>query len=176
MYPFIRMTYQILKHRNDAPLGPDGVHVSHHICWPWDIDFMLELNNGRTLTLYDLGRIPFSARTGLWDALQRRKWKMAMAGATVRWRRRVHMFQLLEMRTAYIGHDARFIYAEQTLRHKGETASSIVYRIAVTGGNGILPPSEVIKEMNGFDVEKPLPEWVVRWSDAENTRVWPPET
>lgn len=175
MYPFARMFYQILKHRNDDPLGPDGVHVSHHICWPWDIDFMLELNNGRTLTLYDLGRIPYSVRTGLWDALKRRKWQMAMAGASVRWRRRVHMFQKLEMRTGYIGHDARFLYMEQTLRYKGEAASSIVYRVAVTDKNGILPPVEVLKEMPGFDGGKPLPDWVVRWSDAENTRVWPPE-
>ncbi len=71
MYPFIRMGWQIFKHRNDPPLPPGGVHESSHYCLPWDLDLWRELNNGRTLTLYDLGRIPLAKRIGLIPALRR---------------------------------------------------------------------------------------------------------
>lgn len=65
MYPFVRLAKEFWKFRNAPGLPAFGEHVSHHICWPHDIDFWMELNNGRTLSLYDLGRIPLSKRTGL---------------------------------------------------------------------------------------------------------------
>ena len=65
MYPVIRMAKEIVKFRNAPALPITGTHVSQHICWPWDIDLWMELNNGRTLTLFDLGRIPLAIRTGL---------------------------------------------------------------------------------------------------------------
>ena len=54
MYPLIRLGIELALARAAPPLAVDGVHVSHHTCWPWDVDPWLELNNGRTLTLYDL--------------------------------------------------------------------------------------------------------------------------
>ena len=65
MYPFFRMAKELIIHRNAPPLEMGKSHISHHIRWPWDLDFWLELNNGRTLTLYDLGRIPLAKRIGL---------------------------------------------------------------------------------------------------------------
>lgn len=176
MYPFVRMAYQIWRHRNDGSLGVDETHVSHHICWPWDLDFMMELNNGRSLTLYDLGRIPYAKRIGLLDVLKKNDWTMAMAGATVRWRRRVRMFQKLKMHTHFLGRDARFIYMLQTLWHGEHPTSSIVYRIAIANKDGIIPTDKVAAQLpDGYAVEKVLPEWVQKWIDAENARTWPPE-
>ena len=60
MYPFLRLGLEVLRARRAPPLPIDGVHVSHHTCWPWDLDPWGELNNGRTLTLYDLGRVPLA--------------------------------------------------------------------------------------------------------------------
>ena len=62
MYPFIRMAKELLVFRNAPRLALGDTHISHHICWPWDLDVWMELNNGRTLTLYDLGRIPMAHR------------------------------------------------------------------------------------------------------------------
>ena len=50
MYPFIRLPWQFFKHRNDPALPPTGVHVSQHICWPWDLElpwFYLEISLGK---------------------------------------------------------------------------------------------------------------------------------
>ena len=74
MYPFLRMAKELIKNRTAPKLPVDGVHVSHHICWPWDLDVFAELNNGRTLSLFDLGRYGLAQRTGLNDALRKHKW------------------------------------------------------------------------------------------------------
>ena len=92
MYPFVRMVKEGWKFRKASALSLTDTHVSHHICWPWDLDMWVELNNGRTLTLYDLGRIPMAVRTGLIDVLRGNRWGITVAGNTVRYRRRVRAF------------------------------------------------------------------------------------
>jgi len=175
MYPLIRMIHQIAKHRNDPPLVLGEVHQSVHYCHPLDLDVWMELNNGRTLTLYDLGRIPMVRRTGLIGAMSKRGWSFTVAGVSVRYRRRVTVFNRLEMRSAVIGRDHRFIYIQQSMWHKGEAASSALFRLAVTGPDGIVPTEMVVTELGQPDWNPALPDWVQAWIDAEVQRVWPPE-
>ncbi|MEQ9675416.1 MAG: acyl-CoA thioesterase, partial [Roseovarius indicus] len=131
MYPFIRMFWQIWKYRKAPRLTIFDTHVSHHMCLPWDIDIWMELNNGRTLTLYDLGRIPMAYRVGLVDVLKRKRWGLTMAGASVRYRRRVRTFQTVEMHSRGAYWDDKFFYIEQSMWNKaGECTSHIVYRSA----------------------------------------------
>ena len=80
MYPLLRFAKETIKFRNAPPLAITEVHVSTHICWPWDLDPWIELNNGRTLTLFDLGRIPMAQRSGLIPVLRDRKWGITVAG------------------------------------------------------------------------------------------------
>ena len=86
MYPFLRMAKELWLNRNAPPLPITGTHLSQHICWPWDLDPWRELNNGRTLTLYDLGRLPLGLRTGLHRVLAANGWGMTVAGNTTRYR------------------------------------------------------------------------------------------
>lgn len=175
MYPFIRMFKELIKNARAQPLSVLGTHVSHHRCWPWDLDLWRELNNGRTLTLYDLGRIPLAGRTGLTKVLLKNRWGLTMAGASVRYRKRVRMFERVEMHSRVAGWDDRFIYVEQSMWKGQDCANQIVYRSAVTGKNGILPTAEVLEAM-GFEGPDPvLPPWIQAWIDADAQRPWPPE-
>lgn len=176
MYPIIRFAKDALRARSLPPLALGETHVSHHICWPWDLDIWMELNNGRTLTLYDLGRIPLAQRSGLITLLARRRWGLTMAGAVVRYRRRVRAFDRIEMRSRLLGWDDRFMYLEQSMwKTNGDCASHAVYRGAVTDRSGIIPTQTVMQAMGKADTPPPpLPEWVARWLEAEDLRPWPP--
>ncbi|MCM2562577.1 acyl-CoA thioesterase [Lutimaribacter sp. EGI FJ00015] len=175
MYPFIRLAAQSLRAHRLPDLPLDGTHVSHHLCLPWDLDPFLELNNGRTLTLYDLGRIPLAHRVGLIGALRDNGWGLTMAGACVRYRRRVRLFDRLEMRSRALCWDARFIYLEQSIwRRDGECAGHILYRAAVTDENGIVGTERVLQALGQPGETRDIPEWVARWIAAEDARPWPP--
>lgn len=175
MYPFLRMAKELIRHRSAPPLPLTGTHVTRLTCWPWDIDMWGELNNGRSLTLYDLGRVPLAVRTGLARALRARRWGLTMAGAVVRWRRRVHSFETVEMHSRCLGWDARFLYIEQSMwKADGSCASHAIYRAAITGPRGIVPPAEVARAMGHAPLSPPLPDWVARWSALEADRPWPP--
>ncbi len=173
MYPFIRFAKELIKFRNATPLKPGQDHISHHICWPWDLDFWMELNNGRTLSLYDLGRIPLAQRMGLIDVLKREKWGLTVAGSSVRYRRRVRMFQKFEMRSRMVAADERFFYLEQGMWRNGECTSHALFRTAVTDANGIVSADRVADAL-GYPAPEGMPEWIAEWSKAEAKRPWPP--
>ncbi len=175
MYPVLRLAFEVALQSRLPRLGPFGVHVSRHLCWPWDLDPFLELNNGRTLTLYDLGRVPLAVRTGLIAAMRRHGWAFAVAGASVRFRRRVRVFDRLTMLSRVVGWDERFIYIEQSLWRGSECCNQVLMRCAVTSGSGFVDPSRVA-EATGHTVDSPpLPRWVSAWSEADAERPWPPE-
>ncbi|MGJ8603593.1 MAG: thioesterase family protein [Marivita sp.] len=176
MYPFARMALGLWKARRSPQLGPFGTYVSQHRCWPWDIDMWMELNNGRTLTLYDLGRIPLAQVNGLIDLIRRERWGLTMAGVVVRYRRRIRTFETFEMRSRLLCWDARFLYIEQSMwKADGECANHAVYRSAVTDTSGIVPTERVITAMNLGDTPSPeMPDWVAQWLAAEDMRPWPP--
>ncbi len=175
MYPFLRLLWQFFEHRNSPDLGPFDTHVSFHRCWPWDLDVFAELNNGRTLTLYDLGRLPLAQRTGLVKPLLQKKWSLTMAGTAVRYRRRIRMFESFEMRSRLLGWDHRFMYIEQAMIVRGQAAGHIVYRSAVTDRTGIVPAPEIAEAIEPGLTSPPLPDWVAAWIAAEDQRPWPPQ-
>ncbi|NHB77888.1 thioesterase family protein [Rhodobacter calidifons] len=180
MYPFLRMFKEMARASRMPPLGLFDTHVSHHLCWPWDLDPWVELNNGRTLTLYDLGRLPLGARTGLHRVLKAKGWGMTVAGSSVRYRRRVTMFARITTYSRCLGWDERFLYTEQSMWTGGECASQVLIRSAVVGSamgarTGIVPPSELAVALGAAPESPELPDWVKAWIAAEATRPWPPE-
>ncbi len=56
MYPYMCAGKRFPLKRNKARIAVLDTYISDHICWPWDIDILGELNNGRALSLFDLGR------------------------------------------------------------------------------------------------------------------------
>jgi acyl-CoA thioesterase FadM len=174
MYPFVRLIYQMRLARRMPPLGLFDWHVSHHICWPWDLDPWIELNNGRTLTIFDLGRLPLARRTGLTRALRSKGWGITVAGQTARYRGRVRMFERIEMRSRCIGWDSRFIYLEQSMWKDGACRNHMLIRKAVVSPEGIVAPVRIVTEMGRAPESPALPDWVQAWIASEAARPWPP--
>jgi len=174
MYPYLRMAKELWIFRNAPALPILGTHVSTHRCWPWDIDPWMELNNGRTLTIFDLGRIPLGIRTGLKRVLMAQGWGLTVAGNTVRYRRRVRAFDKVTIRSRCIGWDHRFLYLEQSMWKGDDCTTHMILRSAITSKEGIVAPERVLALL-GQPAESPaLPEFVQSWITAEAIRPWPP--
>jgi acyl-CoA thioesterase FadM len=174
MYPFVRMVKEMLRAGRMPAMGLFDTHVSQHICWPWDLDIWIELNNGRTLTLYDLGRLPLARRTGVESLLKQQRWGLTVAGSSVRYRRRVTVFSRLTMRTRCLGWDERFIYMDQSMWQGADCTSQALIRSAIVSKGGMVPPRDLALAMGVAPESPPLPDWVRAWTDAEATRPWPP--
>lgn len=174
MYPYARLAAHALRARRAAPVAPFDPVVTHHRLMPWDIDPWGELNNGRALTLYDIGRIVYFRRSGLSAVSARRRWAPVVAGLSIRYRRRMHVWQRFETRTRLLGWDARFFYIEQGMWRGADCCSHVLIRFALTGDGARVPVAEVVRAA-ALPADSPaLPGWVAAWIDAEGTRPWPP--
>ncbi|MEM8956638.1 MAG: acyl-CoA thioesterase [Pseudomonadota bacterium] len=174
MYPVLRFALSLALARRAPELSLTATHVSQHICWPWDLDPFLELNNGRTLTLYDLGRFGLGQRMGLLQLLKQEGWGLTVAGSSVRYRRRLRGFDRFEMRTRTVGWDERFLYMEQGMWRGDNCTSHLLVRVAVTDENGLVPMARLTAAYGVPTESPPLPDWVVAWINAEVQRPSPP--
>ena len=176
MYPFFRAIIRGIIANRQPKIDFLATTTTRMWIGPFDIDPWLELNNGRTLTLYDLGRIPHFQRTGTTKPILKAGMYLTVAGVSVRYRGRIRPFTTVEMRTRVLGWDDRFVYVEQSLWQNGDCANQMLLRqVIVKPGQGIVDPKEVA-DLVGVDPESPvLPEWVINWIEADATRPWPPE-
>ncbi len=137
--------------------------------WPNDLDGNLHLNNGRYLTLMDLGRFDLMVRNGMLRTLFRRGWMPVLASATIRFRRSLSPFQRFRLRTRVLGWDARSVIMEQVFETlEGEIAARALVRGAFRRKGGTVPTRE-IAEAAGWPAESPdLPQRVTAWLAAED--------
>ena len=175
MYPYFRMFKELWKYRQAPALGILDAHISTHRIWPFDLDPWMELNNGRTLTLFDLGRIPLGKRTGLHHALRENGWGLTVAGNSTRYRRRVTLFQRLTQVSRAIGWDDRFIYLEQSFWRGEECTAHMLLRMAVISKGGMIAPERVLTVLGADTISPDLPQWVQNWIAADSQRPWPPK-
>ncbi len=175
MYPFRRLLMTMLKSNRAKPAGVDDICEINFRCMPWDLDIFLEMNNGRVLTLYDLGRFDFSLRSGLARQLRVNKWGLVVAGSTIRYRKRIRLFDKVSMHTKLIGHDERWIYIEQSMWVDGQPASSVLLRTAVTSRGKMTPTQDVLEAMSITDWQPGPSVWLQEWINSEAHRPWPPQ-
>lgn len=174
MYPFIRMAKELWKFRNAPRLAILDPHVSSHRVWPWDLDLWRELNNGRTLTLFDLGRIPMSIRMGFDKVAKAKGWGITVAGNSTRYRRRVTVFQKLTQVCRIVGWDARFVYLEQSFWRGDDCTCHMLLRSAFISKGGIVSPAEVLAALGQAQDSPDLPDWIKGWIESDAERPWPP--
>lgn len=176
MYPFLRLGWTLTKARKLPPMNPLDVHVSHHRCRLVDCDIFGEMNNGRILTLYEMGRFEAAVRMGLWALLKKKRWGLTVAGTSIRYRRRIRPFEAYETRTRIATWDDRFFYIEQGMfKPNGECASHVLFRTAVVEKGKAVPSARLVEELNVTDPRPQPAPWINNWIEAEATRPWPPE-
>ncbi len=174
MYPFLRLAKTLFVARKQKKIAYTEQCEIQFYCHPWDIDIFGEMNNGRVLTLFDLGRMALSVRCNLAPVLGKRKWALVVAGSSVRYRKRVRMFDKITMRTQCVGIDERWIYMEQSMWVRGQPCSSVLIRAGITTKEGLIAPHELVEAISETPDTRTLPRWVAEWIDSEQHRPWPP--
>ena len=85
--------------RLDIPFGISKIDM---IVLPNDLDVNLHMNNGRYLTLMDLGRLDLFIRSGLMGALKGTGWIPVLSAAKVRFRREMRLWQRFRIETRIV--------------------------------------------------------------------------
>lgn len=183
MYPFLRFAKTLAKssyqYFKGDTLSLDTAATLDFRALPHDLDAYLEMNNGRILTLFDLGRTDFAIRSGLGKQLVKKRWGLVVAGSSVQYRRRIRVFNRVQMRTQLEAVDARWFYMTQTLwlapKNDQDSAICACHLLTRTGVTSlktgkVLPTQNVLAAIDQADFSKPAANWVQAWIDADKLR------
>jgi acyl-CoA thioesterase FadM len=101
--------------------------------WPHDLDPSWHMNNGRYLTIMDLGRFDVMARSGLLRAAMRHRWTPIASGIQIRYRRELRLFQTFRLETRLLWWDKHLVVMEQRFvitsgPHAGQVAAHALFK------------------------------------------------
>ncbi len=138
------------------------------LVWPNDLDNNLHMNNGRYLTVMDLGRTALMIRVGLLPVIAKRRWSPVVGGILVRFRRSLSPFQRYTLTTQLLGWDEKWVYLQQSFDTPRGPACVAVVRACFRVKGGTVPSAEIMAALGQPDLASPpLPEAVQKWADAE---------
>ncbi|HEX2190943.1 MAG TPA: thioesterase family protein [Longimicrobiaceae bacterium] len=148
-------------------LDPLGESVVSFRVWPNDLDVNLHMNNGRYLTLMDLGRLDLVVRMGVLGELRRRRWNPVVGSLEVRYRRPLLPFQLYSIRTRLLCWDDRWFFLEQRFERRGEGVAIALVKGLFLGAEGRVSTQAVVDASGHRVASPPAPEAVAAWQHAE---------
>lgn len=134
---------------------------------PTDLDVNLHMNNGRYLSVMDLGRFDLLARMGVLGAMRRERWGAVVGGITVRFRRPLSPFERYTLTTRLVCWDAKWFHLEQHFDAAGERVADARVRGALIGRGGVVPPAVVLRSVGELADSPPCPPEVVALQEAE---------
>jgi acyl-CoA thioesterase FadM len=144
----------------------DGSTLTFRVL-PNDLDPNWHMNNGRYLTIMDLGRLDMTIHSGLMRAVIRNRWMPVLGGATIRYQRPLQPFQRYTLTTRILGWDEKWIYMEQRFDSNGKRAATALVKALVRGRDRSIPTADVMHEV-GVDQPSPLlPEHLRAWIAAD---------
>jgi len=134
-----------------------------------DCDVNLHVNNGRYLSIMDIGRIDHSGRCGLITVFREQGWSAVAGGATIRFRRELRIGERYVLRTRCVGWDEGWSFWEQVFeRADGQLAARAYVKVASLGKDRRRLDMARVMEALGHDpVSPPLPEGVLAWQQTD---------
>jgi acyl-CoA thioesterase FadM len=133
---------------------------------PTDIDVLRHLNNGRYLSLFDLGRWDMLERTGLTRIFRGRRWYAVVSNETITFRRSLKLWQRFDLETRWIGHDDRALYMEHRAVVDGEIHARAIVRARILGPDGPVSHDDLFRAVDVPDGLPEVDDWLHAWAEA----------
>ena len=153
--------------RRGKTLDPTAVGTIRLTTLPSDIDILRHMNNGRYLSLFDLGRWDLLIRTGLFDAMKDRGWYAVVSSETITFRKSLQLWQRFEVQSRFIGHDEKALFMEHRAVVKGQVyARAIVRARMLRRTGGTVSNEELFAAVGKPEGVREIDAWVHDWAAA----------
>lgn len=153
-----------------------GAHRVRLRVYPNDLDSNFHMNNGRYMTVMDLGRLNLILRTGLWRLVMKHKYAPVLGSAQMRFRLPLNPFQLFDLETRVLCWDEKWIYMEQRFLIVHGPKAGAVAAIGLIKGSfydparkGTVPMAEILQAVGYTDPSPECPGYLKDWIGAEES-------
>jgi len=137
---------------------------------PTDCDINFHMNNGRYLSLMDLGRVHMVAQIGLMGLIFRNRWMPVLAAAEINFIRQLAPFQKFDLVTRLVTWDEKYAYMEQRFESGGVLCAHAFVKGLFLGKAGRVNNSEVVAGLGYAGGPPPMPDELKLWSELGNIK------
>jgi len=164
---YLRLLLTILKAWRQPRARP-GETIELGLCvLPNDLDLNGHMNNGRYLTVVDLGLVTAFVRSGFARLCVRNQWRPMGGGSIVYFRRGLTLFQRYTLRFSVVGWDEFWSYCRFEFVRGGEICATGFVKGAASRTGGLVPNTEIYPAL-GHDAPSPaLPDELRAWIDSD---------
>lgn len=143
-----RFVYQVIVSRFLKPIElNDSDRVKMRV-WPNDIDVNIHLNNGRYLSIMDLGRTRMSIRSGLYHKALKMGWGFGVVGGVnITYLKSLGLFQSYYLTSKIAGHHDGWVFIEQRFESHQELVAAALVKVVFLKDGKRIPIDEMIKQL-----------------------------
>jgi acyl-CoA thioesterase FadM len=123
---------------------------------PNDLDLNRHMNNGRYLSIMDLGRIDLMTRIGLFTLARKNRWLPVVGTVHMRYRRPLKLFQAFELQTRIVYWDEKWVFIEQAMISRGKICALGTVQGLIRAKDGNVPTSFIMRELGMNDAKPPM--------------------
>jgi acyl-CoA thioesterase FadM len=139
--------------------------------WPNDLDMNMHVNNGRYLTLADLGRLDWFVRTGVYATAKRQGLFPVVGDSIAKYRRELRSFQTVTIESRLVGWSGRWGFLEHRFIRHGRVVAMVGVRGAFRGPHGAVDSWEFLSQLSetgaaGVPTSPPLPAWTHAFQES----------
>ena len=169
MVGFWRTLYVLLTWRLRGVVGLFDVSRIWLRVMPAEIDFNLHMNNGRYFSAADIGRLDWGLRSNLWRKAFRHGWRAVAGDSNARFSTSLQPLQRYALDSRLLGWNEKWFFCEHRFVREERVCATVLVRYLFISRRGKVPPAKVL-EMCGYDPVSPqLPDWVLRWHEAQES-------
>ena len=166
MYPWLRLIGVGSSALKQPRIGLfDTTRVKLRV-WPDDIDGNLHVNNGRYLTLADLGSITWFLRSGVLSQARRFRAIPLVADSIAKFRRDLKLMQAFTIETRLLGWERRCIFLQHRFLVDEYVSALVAVRCVFKSGRRTIYPSELLGGLSTRTQSPVLPAWLSQFSES----------
>lgn len=137
---------------SEPRLAPSRLNMR---AWLNDIDLFGHVNNGRYLTLMDLGRLHLVMCSGLLPVMRERGWHAAAAAVEIRFKRPLKLGQRFTLVTELVDWDAAWFVFEQRFEAGGKVCARALVQAQFRLRRGRVPTAEALAAIGADTLHPP---------------------
>lgn len=156
-----RFFYNILKNLIfDRPISIDQSSIVKLRVLPTDLDLNFHMNNGRYLTLMDIGRTDLVVRVGLSKIILKEKLSAVAAGININFFKPLNPFDSYELHTSVITWDESWFYLRQNFIKDKKIMASAVAKTCFLKNGKRMDPAILVEMLGEHKNQPPMPKYL----------------
>lgn len=164
----IRLIHVMLASLCRSRLNILDVSVVNFRVWLNDLDFNGHMNNGRYLTLMDLGRLDLIFRAGMAKKILTGKWIPIVASSKIRFRRSLGPLQKYQLHSRLLCWDEKWFVVEQRFMVKDRPVAIAYIKGLFRDRKGQnVAPEDILLSVGHVGASPPFPQAVQLWLQTE---------